>query len=76
MGKCVQAIQDFLKGKKTYLTAIIAILVALVAWSDDGLSLTQLVTAIFVALQTMFIRAGVSKSSDAAWNGDGTKKRE
>lgn len=57
----IQRIQDFLAGKKTYLLAIVAIITALVAWSEDGLSLTELITAVFIALQTMFIRAGVRK---------------
>lgn len=60
----LRKIQDYLKGKKTYLLAVVAVITALVAWSEGGLSLTELLTALFVAFQTMFIRAGVSKGTD------------
>lgn len=74
MGAYVQTVQDFLKGKKTYLLAIVAIITALVAWSEGTLNITELITAIFVAFQTMFIRAGVSKSSLPAYNPNENKK--
>jgi len=57
-------VRDFLKGKKTYLTAVTAILTALVAWSSDSISATELVVALFVAFQTMFIRAGMNKETE------------
>lgn len=65
----LKKIQNFLKGKKTYLLAIAAVSTALVTWAEGGLSNIQLVTALYAALATIFIRAGVSKSS---LTGEGT----
>ncbi|KKL20338.1 hypothetical protein LCGC14_2456430 [marine sediment metagenome] len=55
------SIREKISGYKTYIVAVIAILTALVAWSSDTITLTGLVGAIFAAVQTMFIRAGVAK---------------
>lgn len=54
-------IREFLAGKKTYITAVIALATAVVAWAEGGLTNEALVVAVFAALQTIFIRAGVSK---------------
>ena len=54
-------IKEWLKGKKTYITAAIGILGAVAAWADGQLELAGLVAAVWVAAQTIFIRAGVSK---------------
>ena len=53
-------IRDILKGKKTYITAIIGVLGALVAWGDGHIDLTGLIAAAWAAAQTCFIRAGVA----------------
>ena len=60
----MSAIKNFLKGKKTYLVATAAGLTALVAWSEDTISLAQLVTALFEAFGFIFLRLGVAKLKD------------
>ena len=57
----LKKIRDTIKGKKTYLTGCVAILVAVVAWGSSEVTNVELATAIFIALQTMFVRAGVAK---------------
>lgn len=70
----LKKIRNYLKGKKSYLLATAAILTALVAWAEGGLSATELIVALYAALQTMFIRAGVSKTAkdtaNAVWTPD------
>lgn len=51
--------REFLKGKRTYITAIIGILGALAAWADGQIDLTGLIAATWAAAQTCFIRAGI-----------------
>jgi hypothetical protein len=51
---------EFLKGKKAYLTAIIAILTAVVARVDGLIDNTALVSAVLAALSVIFIRSGVT----------------
>lgn len=53
-------IKDAIRGKKTYILGCIAVATAIVAWAAGELTDVQFVTAIFVALQTIFIRAGIS----------------
>jgi hypothetical protein len=60
LGSHMTKIRDFLKGKKTYITAIIGVLGALVAWSDGQIDITGLIAAAWAAAQTCFIRAGVA----------------
>ena len=55
-------IKAALAGFKTYIVAGAAIATALVAWSGDSISTTQLIEAIFAAITAMTIRAGVAKS--------------
>ena len=57
----LEKIRNAVKGKKTYITGCIAIATVLVAWSVSEVTTVQLATSIFVALQTMFVRAGVAK---------------
>lgn len=56
-------IREFVNGYKTYITAVIAVVTAVVAWSASEINGQALVVAIFAALQTVFIRAGVAKSA-------------
>jgi len=56
----VKKIKEFLKGKKTYLFAVIALLTALTTWAEGGIGDVEFATAVFVALQTVFLRAGIS----------------
>ena len=50
-----------LKGYKTYITGIVAIISALGAYLVGEAGLAATLQLIFTALLTMFIRAGVSK---------------
>lgn len=49
-----------LSGYKTYFAGAAAILGALAAYASGELTLGELVTAAFLAAQTMFLRSGVS----------------
>jgi hypothetical protein len=62
-------IREFLRGKKTYLTAGIGLLGALAAWSDGQITNISLAAALWAAVQTCFIRAGVATEMAKA-NGD------
>ncbi len=59
-------IRETISGYKTYIVAVIAIATAVLAWATGDLSLTELAVAVFAAVQTMFIRAGVAKVSEQA----------
>jgi hypothetical protein len=58
--KMITKIQTWLSGKKTYLTAAIGVMGALVAFGEHQIDVTGLVAAIWAAAQTCFIRAGVA----------------
>lgn len=67
MSEILQKIRDAVAGKKTYLTAVIGILTALVAWGGGELTDWQAITAVWVALQVIFVRAGSKNDgTDAA----------
>ncbi len=61
----LQQVRDFLKGKKTYITAAIGILGALAAWSDGQINGVGFAATVWAALQTCFIRAGIDKAGAA-----------
>ena len=52
--------RNFLSGKKTYLTAAIGVLGAVIAFGDGQIDVTALVAAIWAAAQTCFIRVGIT----------------
>ena len=54
-------IREFLKGKKTYITAAIGLMSAIVAWSEGQIDAVALASAVWAALQMCFIRAGIAK---------------
>ncbi len=54
-------IRKAIAGKKTYILGVIAVGTALVAWATGGLTDTEAIVAVFAAMQSMFIRAGVKK---------------
>ena len=56
----INSIREFLKGKKAYITAVIGLAGAVVAWADGQLSGTGLLAATWAAAQTVFIRAGIA----------------
>jgi len=55
-------IKAFLSGKKTYLVCAAAVLAAVVAYSQDQVTLIQLIEAILAAIGGMTLRAGIEKS--------------
>jgi hypothetical protein len=56
-------IREFLKGKKTYVTAAIGLLGAVIAWADGTINGTALIAAVWAAAQSCFIRAGVANEA-------------
>ena len=52
-------LKEILKGKKTYLIALSAIVAALLGYANDQLTIIQLVQAIFMAIGGMTLRAGM-----------------
>ena len=54
---------EWLKGKKTYFVAALAILTAVVAYINGGIDVKQLVEAIFAALGGITLRAAVAKGA-------------
>jgi len=56
-------IREFLKGKKTYITAVIGLAGAVVVWADGQMTGTGLLTAAWAAAQACFIRAGISNET-------------
>lgn len=55
-------LRSLLAGRKTYLLAVASILTALVAWADGNISNVQLIQAIYAALATITLRAGIAKA--------------
>jgi len=53
-------VRDWLKGRKTYITAAIGQLGAVVAWADCDINGTALLGAVWAAAQTCFLRAGLA----------------
>ena len=59
-------VREWLKGKKTYITAAIGLLGAVVAWADGQIDMMGLLAAVWAAAQTSFIRAGIAKETAKA----------
>ncbi len=51
-----------IRGKKTYLLGVAAIITTVVIWATGEITSVQAATALFVELQTIFIRAGIKKA--------------
>ncbi len=62
----MNSIRNFLKGKKTYITAVIGLLGAVVAWADGDMSTMSLLGATWAAVQACFIRAGLANEAQKA----------
>lgn len=56
----MNGIRQWLQGKKTYITAIIGLLGAVIAWADGQIDGVALLAAVWAAAQAVFIRAGVA----------------
>ena len=55
-------VREFLRGRKSYIMAAIGLAAAVVAWSENEISGTSLLAAAWAAIQTCFIRAGISNA--------------
>ena len=56
-------IREWLKGKKTYLTATIGVLGALLAYADSQIDLMALLASIWAAVQACWIHAALTRGS-------------
>ena len=56
-------IKAAIAGKKTYILGVVGIVTTVVAWASGEVSDTEALVAVFVALQTMFLRAGIAKAN-------------
>ena len=52
-------IREFLKGRKAYITAVIGLLGAVIAWADGQIDGVALLASVWAAAQACFIRAGI-----------------
>jgi len=57
---------NFLNGYKTYLTATAAILTAIVAYLNHAITIEELLTAVFTAIQSMNIRHAITTTVSKA----------
>lgn len=55
----MRRLKDFLKGKKSYIVAIIGLAGALTAWADGQIDTVALLAAAWAAAQVIFLRAGI-----------------
>jgi len=55
----VSKVREFLKGKKAYITAVIGLAGAVLAWADGQIDGVALLAALWAAAQACFIRAGI-----------------
>ena len=58
----LKKIREAIKGKKSYLLATATIIVTVVAWASGEITDTQGIAAVVVAVQSMFLRAGIAKT--------------
>jgi hypothetical protein len=56
----VNKLREFLKGKKAYITAVIGLAGAVLAWADGQIDGVALLAAVWAAAQACFIRAGIA----------------
>ena len=59
-------IREFLKGKKAYIAATVGLLGAVAAWADAQITNVEMLTAVWVAAQVIFIRAGITTEAQKA----------
>jgi len=59
-------IREFLKGKKAYITAAVGLLGAVAAWADGQIDNMEMLTALWVAAQVVFLRAGIATEAQKA----------
>ena len=59
----VDKAQNWLSGKKTYLTAAIGLLTAVAAFADHQIDLTGLLAAVWAAVQACNLRSALAKAA-------------
>ncbi|HOF17357.1 MAG TPA: hypothetical protein PK082_00475 [Phycisphaerae bacterium] len=59
-------VRNWIRGKKTYLTAALGLLGAVVAWADGQIDTLALLAAVWAAAQACFIRAGIGNEVQKA----------
>jgi len=57
----METIRKWLKGRKTYIVAVGAILAVVVGWADGGMELPAATEKIVAAIIAMTVRAGIAK---------------
>lgn len=57
----MNGLRDWLKGKKTYIVAVGAILAVVVGWADGAMELPAAAEKIVAAIIAMTVRAGIAK---------------
>lgn len=57
----MNSIKEWLKGKKTIITSISAVLVAVAAWASGEASITTVIEAAFAAAMAMGLHAAVTR---------------
>lgn len=60
-------IKDAIRGKKVYILGCVAVVTTIVAWACDEVTGGECLAALFVAVQTILLRAGIKK---AEWSAD------
>ena len=58
-------IKDAIKVKKTYITAVVGLLGAVVAFGDGAIDIWGLLTAAWIAAEVCWVRAGIKKAEIA-----------
>jgi len=60
----MNSIREWLKGKKTYLVGVGAVLAAVIAWAGGEVEIGGAIQAIITAVLAMTVRAGVSTETE------------
>ena len=60
----INKVRNLISGYKTYMAGVATILTTLVAWSTGELEFAHAVLAVILALEVMFLRAGVAKITE------------
>ena len=60
------AIKAWLSGKKVYLTMVVAIIAAIIGFSEGALTTVETATAVWAAVAAVFFRAAITKSGPPA----------
>lgn len=62
----LDALKNFVSGKKTILTAIVGMIGAIIAWGDSSIDAPTALGMIWAGLLVIFQRLGTQKAEEAA----------